>query len=102
MPPEALEGGGQLSLGKWVPTPDNNPNRDQPRQGFQGDMDELRIWNRFGQDKGFLLLHLLYISTLWKCIVIIILDAMSTLHLNTSKCSALYQHERSHVTHDTH
>jgi hypothetical protein len=48
--PEALAGGGQLSLGKWVPTPDNNPNRDQPRQGFQGDMDELRIWNRSGYD----------------------------------------------------
>lgn len=47
LPAEALQGGGQLSLGKWVPTPDNNPNREQPRQGFRGDIDELRIWNRY-------------------------------------------------------
>ena len=40
----ALQGGGQLSLGQWVPTPDRN--REQPRIGFVGEMDELRIWNR--------------------------------------------------------
>lgn len=45
LPQAALEGGGQLSLGKWVPTSENS--RDQPRRGFIGHLDELRIWDRY-------------------------------------------------------
>lgn len=40
----ALEGGGQLSLGKWIPT--SEAEGEQPRKGFVGYMDELRIWTK--------------------------------------------------------
>ncbi|KAL8620494.1 hypothetical protein ACOMHN_056886 [Nucella lapillus] len=38
-------GGGRLSLGKWIPNEVSD--RDQPKKGFTGAIDELRIWNKY-------------------------------------------------------